>query len=119
MYNDCGFFEWKRSKKNCQESKRIRNKLTCLRCDGKGEFRNEFGLMEKCTSCQRDDITLEKTSPEPDPDEEGMWGKRWQRKKIRENQGDYKKEKRREQQRVKKYKHKQQLKKKGKKPKKY
>jgi len=21
--------------------------LTCLRCDGKGEFRNEFGLMEK------------------------------------------------------------------------
>jgi hypothetical protein len=46
--------------------------LTCLRCDGKGEFRNEFGLMEKCTSCQRDDITLEKTSPEPDPDEEGM-----------------------------------------------
>ena len=90
--------------------------MTCLRCDGKGEFRNEFGLMEKCTSCQRDDITLEKTSPEPDPDEEGMWGKRWQRKKIRENQGDYKKEKRREQQRVKKYKHKQQEKKKGKSP---
>jgi hypothetical protein len=28
--------------------------------------------MEKCMSCQRDDMTLEKTSPEPDPDEEGM-----------------------------------------------
>ena len=35
------------------------NILTCLRCDGKGEYRNEFGLMEKCESCQRADMTFE------------------------------------------------------------
>jgi len=34
--------------------------MTCLRCDGKGEYRNEFGLMEKCESCQRADMTFEK-----------------------------------------------------------
>jgi len=45
--------------------------LVCFRCDGKGKFRNEFGLMEKCPSCQRDDMTLEKISKEPDSDEEG------------------------------------------------
>ena len=36
------------------------NILTCLRCDGKGEYRNEFGLIEKCESCQRADMTFEK-----------------------------------------------------------
>jgi len=34
--------------------------LTCLRCDGKGEYRNEFGLMEKCDSCQAADMTFER-----------------------------------------------------------
>jgi len=34
--------------------------LACLRCDGKGKYRNEFGLMEKCESCQGSDITFEK-----------------------------------------------------------
>jgi len=34
--------------------------MTCLRCDGKGKYRNEFGLMEKCKSCQRPDMTFEK-----------------------------------------------------------
>ncbi len=47
------------------------NRLVCLRCDGKGKYRNEFGLMEKCESCQRADMTLEKVAAEPDPDEEG------------------------------------------------
>ncbi len=42
--------------------------LTCLRCDGKGEYRNEFGLMEKCESCQRADMTLEKADSQ-DSDE--------------------------------------------------
>ena len=50
--------------------------MTCLRCDGKGTYRNEFGLMEKCESCQRADMSLEKITPEPDPDEEGYWEKR-------------------------------------------
>jgi hypothetical protein len=34
--------------------------MTCLRCDGKGKYRNEFGLMEKCESCQRADMTFKK-----------------------------------------------------------
>ncbi len=34
--------------------------MTCLRCDGKGKYRNEFGLMEKCESCQSADMTFEK-----------------------------------------------------------
>jgi hypothetical protein len=42
--------------------------LTCLRCDGKGEYRNEFGLMEKCESCQRSDMTFEKVDDQ-DSDE--------------------------------------------------
>jgi len=28
--------------------------------------------MEKCESCQRADMTLEKVAAEPDPDEEGF-----------------------------------------------
>jgi len=47
--------------------------MTCLRCDGKGKFRNEFGLMEKCESCQGTDMTLEKVTAEPDLDEEEYW----------------------------------------------
>ncbi len=45
--------------------------MVCFRCDGKGEFRNEFGLMERCESCQGADMTLEKAAAEPDSDEEG------------------------------------------------
>jgi len=42
-----------------------------LRCDGTGKYKNEFGLMEKCESCQGADMTLEKAAAEPDSDEEG------------------------------------------------
>ena len=34
--------------------------MVCFRCDGKGQYKNEFGLMEKCESCQRRDMTFEK-----------------------------------------------------------
>jgi len=44
--------------------------MTCLRCDGTGKYRNEFGLMEKCESCQGADMTFEKVSADPDSDEE-------------------------------------------------
>ncbi len=43
--------------------------MTCLRCDGKGKYRNEFGLMEKCESCQRADMTFEKIGDQ-DSDEQ-------------------------------------------------
>ncbi len=45
--------------------------MNCLRCDGKGKVKNEFGIMEKCESCQRADMTFEKVSSESDSDEEG------------------------------------------------
>jgi hypothetical protein len=32
--------------------------------------------LEKCEFCQRADVTLDKITPEPDPDEEGYWEKR-------------------------------------------
>ena len=35
--------------------------MDCFRCDGKGKFRNEFGLMERCESCQGKDMTFQKT----------------------------------------------------------
>ena len=38
----------------------IQNRLNCLRCDGKGKFMNEFGLMEKCPSCKRPEMTFDK-----------------------------------------------------------
>ena len=47
--------------------------MVCLRCDGTGKYRNEFGMMEKCESCQRADMTFEKITAEPDSDEEGYW----------------------------------------------
>jgi len=34
--------------------------VNCLRCDGTGKVKNEFGIMEKCESCQRADMTFEK-----------------------------------------------------------
>ena len=34
--------------------------MVCFRCDGTGKFRNEFGIMERCDSCQGADMTLEK-----------------------------------------------------------
>ena len=42
--------------------------MNCLRCDGKGKFKNEFGIMEKCESCQTADMTFEKIDDEPDED---------------------------------------------------
>jgi len=45
--------------------------MTCFRCDGKGKFKNEFGIMERCESCQRKNMTFEKIDTEPDFNEEG------------------------------------------------
>ncbi len=42
--------------------------MTSLRCDGNVKYRNEFGLMEKCESCQRADMTFEKVGSQ-DSDE--------------------------------------------------
>ncbi len=43
--------------------------MTCLRCDGKGKYRNEFGIMEKCESCQRADMTFEKVDNQDSDDQ--------------------------------------------------
>ncbi len=56
--------------------------MTCLRCDGTGKYRNEFGLMEKCESCQGADMTLKKVTAEPDSDEEGYWEKREEKSSV-------------------------------------
>ena len=45
--------------------------LVCFRCDGKGKVKNEFGIMEKCESCQKPDMSFEKVEKEPDFNEEG------------------------------------------------
>ena len=50
--------------------------MNCLRCDGTGKYRNEFGMWEKCESCQRADMSFEKVTKEPDSDEERYWAKR-------------------------------------------
>ena len=88
--------------------------MNCFRCDEKGKFKNEFGLMERCESCQGVDVTFE-TVDEQDSDDQYNW------EKIKEKNGRKQKgQKTAEQkQRVKKYKKEQQIKKKGKKPKKY
>ena len=49
--------------------------MVCFRCDGKGQYRNEFGLMEKCESCQKKDMNFKKINAEPDSNEEGLWEK--------------------------------------------
>ncbi|WP_187146195.1 MULTISPECIES: hypothetical protein [Nitrosopumilus] len=46
--------------------------MDCLRCDGKGKVRNEFGMWEKCESCQKKEMTFEKINAEPDSSEEGL-----------------------------------------------
>jgi len=48
--------------------------LNCFRCDGKGKFKNEFGLMEKCESCQGADMTFEAVD-EQDSDDQYDWEK--------------------------------------------
>ena len=48
--------------------------MVCFRCDGKGQYKNEFGLMEKCESCQRKDMTFE-TVGEQDSDDQYGWEK--------------------------------------------
>ena len=45
--------------------------MVCFRCNGKGKIRNEFGLMEKCESCQKSEMTFEKVNSQSDPNEEG------------------------------------------------
>ncbi len=46
--------------------------MICLRCDGTGKYRNEFGMVEKCESCQKKDMSFEKIDAEPDVNEEGL-----------------------------------------------
>ncbi len=38
--------------------------MNCFRCDGKGEFKIEFGIMDRCESCQGADMSLEKIDDE-------------------------------------------------------
>ncbi|WP_280924439.1 hypothetical protein [Nitrosopumilus ureiphilus] len=40
--------------------------MPCFRCDGKGKFKNEFGIMERCELCQGTEMTFEKISNDPD-----------------------------------------------------
>ncbi len=42
--------------------------MVCLRCDGTGKYRNEFGMMEKCESCQTKKMTFESVVDDPDED---------------------------------------------------
>jgi len=88
--------------------------LNCFRCDEKGQYKNEFGPMEKYESCQRKDMTFEKAD-EQDSDDQYDW------EKIKEKDGRKPKGQNADEQkqRVKKYKKEQQIKKKRKKPKKY
>ncbi|MCV0393073.1 MAG: hypothetical protein K5790_07265 [Nitrosopumilus sp.] len=46
--------------------------MVCFRCDGKGHYKNQFGIMEKCESCQKSDMIFEKINAEPDVNEEGL-----------------------------------------------
>ena len=45
--------------------------MVCLRCDGKGKVKNEFGIMERCESCQGAAMTFEKVDAQADSAEEG------------------------------------------------
>ena len=47
------------------------SELNCFRFDGKGKYRNEFGIYEKCESCQVTDMIFKKIDAEPNLDEEG------------------------------------------------
>ena len=42
--------------------------MNCFRCDGKGKLKNEFGIMEKCESCQEAEMTFESVDNIPDED---------------------------------------------------
>ncbi|MHA7734648.1 hypothetical protein [Nitrosopumilus sp. S6] len=46
--------------------------MVCFRCDGKEKIRNEFGMWEKCPSCQKQEMSFENVHPEPDVNEEGL-----------------------------------------------
>jgi ribosomal protein L37AE/L43A len=46
--------------------------LNCFRCDGKGKYRNQFGIWEKCESCQKKEMSFDSANPEPDVNEEGL-----------------------------------------------
>ena len=48
--------------------------MNCFRCDGKGQYRNEFGLMEKCDSCQSKEMTFE-NADEQGSDDQYDWEK--------------------------------------------
>lgn len=42
--------------------------MNCFRCDGKGKFMNQFGIMENCESCQKKKMTFESVVKELDED---------------------------------------------------
>ncbi|MBT6468492.1 MAG: hypothetical protein HOK63_02415 [Thaumarchaeota archaeon] len=46
--------------------------VTCFNCDGKEKIRNEFGMWEKCPSCQKKEMSFDSAQPEPDVNEEGL-----------------------------------------------
>ena len=46
--------------------------MPCLRCDGKGKIRNEFGMWEKCEKKKKKEMTFDSAHPEPDVNEEGL-----------------------------------------------
>ena len=48
--------------------------LNCFRCDGKGMCRNEFGLMERCESCRRKEVTFDNVDKQ-DSDDQHDWKK--------------------------------------------
>ena len=50
-----------------------RSELNCFRCDGKGKYMNQFGIMEKCASCQKPDMSFDNITPESNLNEEGLW----------------------------------------------
>ena len=47
-------------------------RLNCFRCDGKGKYRNQFGIWEKCESCQKKEMSFDSVTPEDDVNEEGL-----------------------------------------------
>jgi len=93
--------------------------MNCFRCDGKGKYRNEFGMWEKCESCQKSDMTFESATPEPDVNEEGLWLVLVKKEKKKDNRKQKGQKAAEAKQRVANYKRTQQNKKKSKKPKKY
>ena len=52
--------------RNCLDMKN--SSESNLGLDNQGKFRNEFGIMEKCVSCQKKEMTFESVVKEPEED---------------------------------------------------